>query len=147
MSHPYASRLIRGSLVQIVGIDPAPATNFTYTFPDLNYYELLYVTCRLVTDANVLNRFLNIALVDPGGVDMYRSAPPITQVAAQTNWYYASQNAQAQIVSTNLTQQIAIPIANIIGPSWTLDIRNIGAGAADQISWINLVFLRHALPQ
>lgn len=146
MNAPFAPHLLRGSLQTEAISNPAAGAEISWTTPSNFMIEILYLRFRLVTSAAAPIRQVTIGIYTPTAVITWRSAPVILHNASTTYDYNVSTSGFEPIIIITPTLQLNIPPNHLLREAWTIGTATLLLDAADQFSAINIVYVRHAIP-
>ena len=142
MSSPYDINV--GDVTSLTQNAPAPGGDATFTNDNFGRCRLLYLSFRLVTDANAADRHIRITMQRP--IIPFVVGLSTVLVPASTGLHcVAAHGMQSQDAISALHLHIAMPLILIIEPGDILTVASDGKQAGDAFSLINnsvLVFPR-----
>lgn len=116
--------------------NPGVGANLSYALSDYEQSNIFSVRFRLVTDANVASRRVQLRF-NRGGVILQDFVCSQTQAASLTYDYYFGVNLPAETFLNNVVQRSLSPIPLLPSSTITTSIVNIQAG--DQISSVRIM--------
>lgn len=123
----------------VVGASPAAAANYVGAVPVNARSQLSLLSCQLVADANVANRFIEIQL--HRGANVYVLGHSFTaHVATNTLKYLAFAGAGAPFSTVNDSYLFNLPDVPMFLENDTVRIVVVNIQAADQLSAIRLIW-------
>jgi hypothetical protein len=131
----------RGWPELVTGSTPAAGSGFTLTNPGQFGWLLTCATFRLVTDANVANRFVTLDYDDGNGVIFCRNTFPQAVTASTTAVFSFQADRGSSDWSAN--NDASLPLkAHFFEPGQKVQVNIANVQAGDQIDRIRLIMER-----
>ncbi len=126
-----------GQIVVVTVPDPAAGADWSTAVPADRRWRLRVIRFRIVTDANVAARAVNLDFDDAAGNELLRLGSQATQPAGIGRQYYWSDINLLQPIITNGTQQ-SLPSNLVLAEGFTVSTFTGAIQVGDQISAIRL---------
>lgn len=136
--HPYSYDIRQQNTISLT--DPGADSNFSFTNPDNERFEILALDFQFVTSANAGNRNIEVRLTY-GAVTMRIALSPVIQIISETIQYQLVPSSANFIDAGGTLAIIAIPHRLTIPIGGTLEIIRVGAQLMDELNMGGLTYL------
>ena len=130
---PQSREQSEGATVAFLGTNPAAGQELNDVVPDNEVWEILAISLRLVCNATVADRTVQLILnSDPGG--LLRRTSPVPQQASETMDYLFFTGGTSAAVVANTETEVALPARVILPPGTSITTATTNIQSTDNYS-------------